>query len=94
MWTNGKKQNVDFTEVRRDINVNDVGEITGEHCNYPYDIKLQAIKYYLEGNACRGIEKLMHVSYLYAINWVKQLAYKIKNIPRKNKKVDICKQKN
>ncbi len=56
---------------------------TGGHRGCPDYVKLQAIKYYLEGNGFRRIERLMHVSHVSVANWIKQLASKIENIPQK-----------
>ena len=56
---------------------------------YPDHIKLNAIKYYLEGNGFRGIERVMGVIRVSVINWVKKFASKIKNIPKRCEKVDI-----
>ena len=62
---------------------------TGGKNGYPNHIKQKAIKYYLEGNGFRRIERLMGVSHVSVINWVKQFASKFKNIPKKCEKVDI-----
>ena len=62
---------------------------TGSRNGYPDHIKLKAIKYYLEGNGFRRIERLMGVSHVSVINWVKQFASKFKNIPKNYEKVDI-----
>ena len=60
----------------------------GSKNGYLDHIKLKAIKYYLEGNEFRRIERLMGVSHVSVINWVKQLASTIQQIPKKNEKVD------
>ena len=62
---------------------------TGSKNGCPNHIKQKAIKYYLEGNGFRRIERLMGVSHVSVINWVKQFASKFKNIPKKCEKVDI-----
>ena len=61
----------------------------GSKNGYPDHIKLKAIKYYLERNGFRRIERLMGVSHVSVINWVKKFASKIKNIPKKCEKVDV-----
>ena len=62
---------------------------TGGRNGYPEHVKQKAIKYYLEGNGFRRIERLMHVSHVSVINWVKQLASKIQRIPKKSETVDV-----
>ena len=84
-----KKQKMDFIEENNDISANVADAITLDSKNgYPDHIKLKAIKYYLEGNEFRRIERLMGVSHVSVINWVKQLASTIQQIPKKNEKVD------
>ena len=61
----------------------------GSKNGYPDHIKLKAIKYYLEGNGFRRIERLMRVSHVSVINWVKQFIFKFKNIPKQHEKVDV-----
>ena len=48
---------------------------------YSDEIRQKAIKLYLEGNGFRRIERLIHVSHMSVINWVRQLASKIQKIP-------------
>jgi len=80
---------MDFIEENNDISANVADAITLDSKNgYPDHIKLKAIKYYLEGNGFRRIERLMGVSHVSVINWVKQLASTIQQIPKKNEKVD------
>ena len=63
---------------------------TGTKNGYPEHVKRQAIKYYLKGNGFRRIERLMHVSHVSVINWVKKAAENIrKNENLKNRKVDV-----
>ena len=63
---------------------------TGGKNGYPDHIKQQAIQYYLEGNGFRRIERLMHVSHVSVINWVKKVAGNIwKNTVIKNRKVGV-----
>jgi transposase-like protein len=47
---------------------------TGGRNGYPEDVKQKAIKYYLEGNGFRRIERLLHVSHVSVINWECQKA--------------------
>ena len=56
---------------------------------YSDEIREKAIKLYLEGNGFRRIERLIHVSHMSVINWVRQLDSQIQKIPQKNEKVDI-----
>ena len=58
---------------------------------YSDEFRQQAIKLYLEGNGFRRIERLIHVSHMSVINWVRQLASKIQKNPKKSEKVDILK---
>ena len=44
---------------------------------------------YLGGNGFRKIERLMGVSHVSVINWVKKFASKIKNIPKRCEKVNV-----
>ena len=63
---------------------------TGGRNGYPEDIKQKAIKYYLEGNGFRRIERLLHVSHVSVINWVKQAADEIRKKRKfNNKKTNI-----
>ena len=45
---------------------------TGTKNGYPDSVKKEAIKYYLEGISFRKIEKLLGVSHVSIINWVKK----------------------
>ena len=56
---------------------------------YSDEVRHKAIKLYLEGNGFRRIERLIYVSHMSVINWVKQLASTIQQIPKKNEKVDV-----
>jgi len=60
----------------------------GSKNGYPDHIKLKYIKYYLEGNGFRRIERLMGDSHVSVINWVKKFASKFKNISKQREKVD------
>ena len=53
------------------------------------EIRQKAIKLYLEGNGFRRIERLIHVSHMSVINWVRLLASKIQKNPKKSEKVVI-----
>lgn len=50
---------------------------------YSDEIRQKAIKLYLEGNGFRKIERLMCVSHVSVINWVRQSASKIQKNPKK-----------
>ena len=56
---------------------------TGTKNGYPDEIKQETIKYYLEGIGFRRIERLLHVSHVSVINWVRKAASQI----RKDEKV-------
>ena len=45
---------------------------------YSEDFKREAIRYYLEGIGFRRIERLLGVSHVSVINWVKKAAEKLK----------------
>ena len=51
--------------------------------------KKEAIGYYLEGIGFRRIERLLGVSHVSVINWVKKEAEKLKNLQPKEEKVDV-----
>ena len=51
---------------------------TGDDDVYPDHIKQKAIKYYLEGNGFRRIERLIWVNHASVINWVRQFSSKLK----------------
>ena len=76
---------MDFIEENNDISVNVVDAIT----LVVRMVTLIILNYYLEGNGFRRIERLMGVSHVSVINWVKQLAYKFKNIPKRCEKVYV-----
>ena len=57
---------------------------------YPEHVKQKAIKYYLEGNGFKRIERLMHVRHVSVINWVKKAAEEIRKMRKfKQKKTNI-----
>lgn len=59
---------------------------------YSLELKRQAIKYYLEGNGFRRIERLLPVSHVTVLYWVRSLSKKLEEYVEKNKKnhkVDI-----
>ena len=63
---------------------------TGGRNGYPEDVKRKAVKYYLEGNGFRRIERLLHVSHVSVINWVKQAADGIRKKRKfNNKKTNV-----
>ena len=45
---------------------------TGRKNGYPDEVKQEAIRYYLEGIGFRRIERLLKVSHVSVINWVKK----------------------
>jgi len=60
---------------------------------YPIEIKRKAIKYYLDGMGFRRIERLLGVSHVSVMNWVKQLAQKINEQEELKKDKDIPKER-
>ena len=65
-------------------------------CNYtvgqrgcPEHIKRKAIQLYLEGNGFRKIERILKVSHVSVINWVKNAGAKLDDIPKKYGKVEV-----
>jgi len=88
----GKKEKVKngFTKGKHQYKCKCCGcNYIGSRNDYPYHIKLKAIKYYLVGNGFIRSERMMGVSHVSVINWVKQLASKFKNIPKRCEKVDV-----
>ena len=64
-------------------------------CNYTVGqrgylehIKRKAIQLYLEGNGFRRIERILKVSHVSVINWIKNAAAKLDEIPKKDEKVE------
>ena len=63
---------------------------TGTKNGYSEAVKQEAIKYYMEGMGFRRIERLLHVSHVSVINWVKKAAKKIReNECKKETRSDI-----
>ena len=65
-------------------------------CNYTVGrrgyldhIKRKAIQLYLEGNGFRRIERILKVSHVSGINWVKKAGAKLEKLPKKEEKVDV-----
>ena len=56
---------------------------------YPEHIKRKAIQLYLEGNGFRRIERILKVSHVSVINWVKNAGAKLDEIPKKYGKVEV-----
>ncbi len=56
---------------------------------YPEHIRRKAIQLYLEGNGFRRIERIIKVSHVSVINWVKKAGAKLEEVPKKNEKVDV-----
>ena len=56
---------------------------------YPEHIKRRAIQVYLEGNGFRRIERILKVSHVSVINWVKKVGAKLEKAPKKDEKVEI-----
>ena len=62
---------------------------TGGRNGYPEHIKRKAIQLYLEGNGFRRIERILKVSHVSVINWVKKAGSKLEKIPKKDEKVEV-----
>ena len=63
---------------------------TGTKNGYSEAVKQEAIKYYMERMGFRRIERLLHVSHVSVINWVKKAAKKIReNECKKETRSDI-----
>ena len=62
---------------------------TGGRNGYPEHIKQKAIQLYLEGNGFRRIERLLKVSHVSVINWVKKAGAKLEKAPKKEEKIEI-----
>ena len=62
---------------------------TGGQNGYPEHIKKKAIQLYLEGNGFRRIERILKVSHVSVINWVKKAGAKLEKISPKNEKVEV-----
>ena len=56
---------------------------------YPEHIRRKAIQLYLEGNGFRRIERILKVSHVSVINWVKKAGAKLEKVPKKDEKVDV-----
>ncbi len=55
---------------------------------YSEHIRRKAIQLYLEGNGFRRIERILKVSHVSVINWVKAGA-KLEEVSKKDKKADV-----
>src|SRR5574337_283840 len=69
-----------------------------KHCKYcytvseigkPYALKKQALNLYLEGLGFRSIERLLNVSNVSVLNWVKKFGKEIEAIREPKKDIDI-----
>ncbi len=56
---------------------------------YPEHIRRKAIQLYLEGNGFRQIERILNVSHVSVINWVKKAGAKLEKVPKKDEKIDV-----
>ena len=57
----------------------------GTKNGYPESTKREALRYYTEGLGFRQIERLMHVSHVTVINWVKKAAEELRRIEEEKK---------
>ena len=78
---NNKKQRYLCKECRCHYTVSQRG--------YPEHIRRKAIQLYLEGNGFRRIERILKVSHVSVINWVKKAGAKLEKVPKKDEKVDV-----
>lgn len=60
---------------------------------YPIEIKRKAIKYYLDGMCFRRIERLLVVSHVSVIYWVRDLAKKLRNLEEARKGIKVPKER-
>ena len=58
---------------------------TGTKNGYPESTKREALRYYTEGLGFRQIERLMHVSHVTVINWVKKVAEQLRRVEEEKK---------
>ena len=58
---------------------------TGTKNGYPESTKREALKYYMEVLGFRQIERLMHVSHVSVINWVKKAAEELRRVEEEKK---------
>ena len=58
---------------------------------YPEHIKRKVIQLYSEGNGFRRIERILKVSHVSVINWVKKAGAKLEKVPKKYEKVEVLK---
>ena len=65
------------------------GHYTVSQRGYPEHIKRKAIQMYMEGNGFRRIERILKVSHVSVINWVKKAGAKLEEVPKKDEKVEI-----
>lgn len=58
---------------------------------YPAEVRLQAIRLYLEGNSFRSIERLLKVNHQSVANWVKQYSERLPTaqVPKKPKVAEL-----
>ena len=59
------------------------------HRGYPERIRRKAIQLCLKGNGFRRIERILKVSHIYVINWVKNAGAKLEKVPKKDEKVEV-----
>ena len=62
---------------------------TVEQRGYPEHIRRKAIQLHLEGNGFRRVERILKVSHVPVINWVKKAGAKLEEILKKDEKVEV-----
>ena len=56
---------------------------------YPEHIKRKAIQLHLGGNGFRRSERILNVSHVPVINWIKTAGAKLDKVPKKDKNVEV-----
>ena len=59
---------------------------TGTKNGHPESTKREALRYYTEGLGFIQIERVMHVSHVSVINWVKKAAKELRKVEKENSK--------
>ena len=62
---------------------------TVEQRGYPEHIRRNAIQLYLEGDGFRRIERILKVSHVSVINWIKKAGENLEIVPKKDEKVEV-----
>ena len=57
--------------------------------SYPEYIRQKSIQLYWGGNGFRRIERILKVSHVSVINWVKKAGVELEKVPKKDEKVEV-----